>query len=101
MTSTVYPVHKKTKKLPHGNTKTGLPFYEMTQKGDAFVVPPEDYSRTNCARAHFQKKMAMRGTPVKFSSRAVKDERGKVTSYVFRRETPEFTDESADGKSAG
>lgn len=71
--------------LPHGNTKTGLPFHSM-EVGDTLEVPPSEFSRTNSARAHFQKKMAAQGIDVKFTSRGVKNgETGKIAYHVFRR----------------
>lgn len=80
-----YRVIKNGRHVPHGNTRTGLPFHEM-EIGDTLEVPPSDFARTSSARAHFQKKMAEQGKPVRFTSRGVKDsETGKVSYHVFRR----------------
>jgi hypothetical protein len=79
-----YPV-SKTPRAPHGNTKTALPFHHM-EVGESFIVPPEDYSRTNSARAHYTKKRMAIGKKVQFTSRQMKDDDGNVIGYQFRRE---------------
>lgn len=78
-----YQVTREPKK-PHGNTKTGLPFHRLAV-GESFRVPADDYSRTNSARAHYQKK----NPKTKFSSRSIrKDEKnneGPIVGYLFTR----------------
>lgn len=80
-----FPIEKNKPKPPHGNTKTGLPFYRL-KIGESFVVPPEDYTRASSARAHFQKKQAKAGNPVVVSSRQVKNDNGELIGYRFLRE---------------
>lgn len=81
-----YPVEKGVPKPPHGNTKTGLPFYRL-RVGESFVVAPDEYSRTNSARAHYKKKHLQRtGVEVEFSSGQEKDATGALIGYRFRRE---------------
>lgn len=79
-----YRVEHGRPRTPHGNTKTGLPFYRM-EVGDEFTIPAVDYNRTNSARAHFQKKHPGK----RFSSRSVRhatDQR-VIVQYIFKRET--------------
>jgi len=79
-----YPV-EKIEKPPHGNTKTGLPFHRL-RVGESFRIPPEEYGRTNSARAHYQKKMRAKGKNVKFSSRSIRDENKSIVGYIFTRD---------------
>lgn len=80
-----YKIKRSDVDIPHGNTKRGLPFHKL-EVGEYFEVPPDDYGRTNSARAHYQKRMLAKGQRVKFSSRAVKDAAGAIKGYVFRRD---------------
>lgn len=82
MEHTEYTIVRRTPKPPHGNAKTGLPFYRM-EVGESFFIPADDYGRTNSARAHFQKKHP--GT--KFSSSSIRDAEGKIIKYQFRRDS--------------
>lgn len=77
-----YSVEKSPESPPHGNAKTGLPFYRLLV-GEGFSVPPEDYSRVASARAHYQTKNP--GT--RFSSRSVRGPDGGIVEYVFKRES--------------
>lgn len=79
-----YPI-EHIEKPPHGNTKTGLPFHKL-EVGESFRVPPSDYPRVNCARAHYQKRMRREGKKVKFSSRSVRAPDRTVIEYVFTRD---------------
>jgi hypothetical protein len=80
---TEYPVLRGVEKPPHGNTKTGLPFYRLGV-GDSFDVPPEQYARASSARAHFQKKRRMQGENVVITSGQVRDG-SRVIGYRFTR----------------
>lgn len=75
-----------TTRTPHGNTSTGLQFI-TAEVGETFDVPPEEYTRANSARAHYQKKMwRLYRKEVRFTSCQLKDEHGRLIGHRFRRE---------------
>ena len=76
----------RRRESPHGNTSTGRPFH-VTAVGGHFDVAPEDYTKANSARAHYQNSQWRRfRRVVRFSSTQVRDGEGNVTAYRFTRE---------------
>ena len=86
MSGSKYEIEDSAPPTPHGNTSRGLPFIDL-EVGQSFVVPPHEYSKASSARAYFQKKLSTKLRSVRFSSRMVRDERGEVIGYRFKRES--------------
>ena len=80
-----YEIQKDDKPQLRAGAKLAKKFHEM-EVGDSFMVPPEDFSRASSARSHYQKKYSTPERKIRFSSRMIKDENGKVIGNVFRRE---------------
>lgn len=80
----------------HGNTTTGKKFYGLKKVGDSFTIPPDDYAKYNCARAHFVKKHEKAtGVKLKIRSRSIKNDRKEVLGYKFEVISTSGPDESS------